>query len=610
MSKAREHGYISGVNILCTIGHHNENLSNSLSDKFTRMMDIDGNVCMASLCPNSQKTHQYVREIYAAITEAEPDYIWVDDDVRLYGHMPITCGCFCDTCLQIFEDEYGVIYTRESLEYDLNDTSREEKLEVRKAWMKHNSNTIANLCEVIEKTVHSIKPGLTLGFMTGDRFYEGYDFEGWSKKLAGSSNDPVIWRPGGGAYSGEKPNEILAKAHSIGRQVSVLPHAVTNIQSEIENFPYQCLKKSAHITALEAAAYIAAGCTGAAFNVLTMDSITGDNEALHEYEPIVSKAADMRPFCDLLVSTFGRNMPEGIYTGWNRDIFATNNTNAGNWFEGNISQIADRHAIEALDIGLPAAYSLDRACVSLLAGESVFALSEDEILNILSAGAYIDAKALGHLNQMGYSKLTGFQAAGFINTDGIEQLSDDPLNRRFAGSLRDCRQSFLWWMRTAAVLEANDEPTKCLAKVVDYSGNVTGECCMGTFENSLGGRVCIAGYYPWTFLQSKAKSSQIKSVMRWLSKDDLPAYVSSFHKASIWARNIDGNVAIAIINTSQDTARNLKLAVRTKKDSVIIYDTKCQASHASSTKTDGPYKSFDIPQLDAWDMRLIVTSDQ
>ena len=53
----------------------------------------------------------------------------------------------------------------------------------------------------------------------------------------------------------------------MGRQVSALPDWVVTIQSEIENFPYHRLKKSAHITALEAASHIAAGCTGAAFNV-------------------------------------------------------------------------------------------------------------------------------------------------------------------------------------------------------------------------------------------------------------------------------------------------------------------------------------------------------
>ncbi len=61
----------------------------------------------------------------------------------------------------------------------------------------------------------------------------------------------------------------------------------------------------------------------------------------------------MRPFYDLLVSTFARSTPEGIHTGWNRNSYAANNACGGDWFECDISQIADGHAIETLELGLP-----------------------------------------------------------------------------------------------------------------------------------------------------------------------------------------------------------------------------------------------------------------
>ncbi len=172
---------VSGVNVLCTIGHHNENIPNSLPGDYPRMTDIDGNVCLGSLCPSDEKTHEYARQIYGAIAETGPDYIWVDDDVRLYGHMPIICGCFCDNCLSIFESECGVSYTRESLKHDLNCTGVEDKLRLRKAWLKHNGDTLTNLFRVVESAAHTVKPGLTIGFMTGDRFYEGYAYEQWAK---------------------------------------------------------------------------------------------------------------------------------------------------------------------------------------------------------------------------------------------------------------------------------------------------------------------------------------------------------------------------------------------------------------------------------------------
>jgi hypothetical protein len=130
----------------------------------------------------------------------------------------------------------------------------------------------------------------------------------------------VRWRPGGGFYADDCIKGLIAKSHAIGRQVSLLPDRVVSIQSEIENFPYQRLKKAAHTTALEAASHIAAGCTGAAFNVLSMY-----NEPLDEYGSLMEKLQESRPFFDLLVHELGRAKPKGIYTGWNKDTFAANN---------------------------------------------------------------------------------------------------------------------------------------------------------------------------------------------------------------------------------------------------------------------------------------------
>ena len=130
MAEARKHGYTAGINILSTIGHHNENLDNSLSGDFTRMTNIDGLICNGSFCPNDEGMRGYVHTIYQLAANASPDYIWIDDDVR-FGHMPVGLGCFCDNCLNIFEKESGVKYTRESLKKALNEGPVEEKLKIR-----------------------------------------------------------------------------------------------------------------------------------------------------------------------------------------------------------------------------------------------------------------------------------------------------------------------------------------------------------------------------------------------------------------------------------------------------------------------------------------------
>jgi hypothetical protein len=301
MAQARALGYRAGINVLATMGHHNENLPNSLVGDFTRVTDIAGGVSQGAFCPNDPKFHEYVRELYRLAAKANPDYLWVDDDVRLAGHMPVGLTCFCDHCLAIFEKESGTKYTRASLRAAGVEGPPEKHMAVRKAWLAHNRATIGRLLGLIERTVHEVKPGLPLGFMTGERFFEGYDFDHWAEALAGPQQAPVYWRPGGGFYEDSWTGGLVGKSHEIGRQVALLPPSVLSIQSEIENFPYQRLKKASHITVLEAASHLGAGCTGAAFNVLS-----GNDEPLDEFEPLVARIRQARPLLDLLARHLGR----------------------------------------------------------------------------------------------------------------------------------------------------------------------------------------------------------------------------------------------------------------------------------------------------------------
>ncbi len=589
----------AGINVLATIGHHNENLPGSLAGDYVRLTDLDGEVCLGSFCPNDEGMRDYVARLYRLVASADPDYLWIDDDVRLFGHKPILAGCFCDVCLARFEQACGTRYTRDSLGKALDTGPVETKLAVRRAWLRHNRDTIGRLLTLIERSVHELKPGLPLGFMTGDRFYEGYDFDRWAEILAGPDGAEVMWRPGGGNYTDERLDGIAEKAHCIGRQTALLPGSVVSIQSEVESFPYQRLRKSVHATVLEAACYIAGGCTGAAFNVLS-----AYDEPLDEYEPLVRGLEKARPLLDLLARALGRSKPIGVYSGWCKDTFAARNL-SGPWFARDGAPPETGHAEELLAIGLPAAYSDSQARVTALSGDGVLALNEQQILDALTGGVYMDAGALRRLNERGHQDLTGFAVERIEDCDCIEQLTADTLNGVFSGRRRDGRQSF--WRCPAYGLGCTDEGARVLARLVDYGAREVAACGMGVFENRLGGRVCVAGYYPWTQLQSLSKSAQLKSVVRWLSKDTLPAYVASFHRVNLWVRApADAALAIALVNASLDVADHLVLLARTDREQVRVYDMQCSETEIRASGSDGAYKAFELPSVGAWEVRLVT----
>jgi len=580
MKRVRELGYGTGLNILCTIGHHEENLPYSVGPEFVRAANIHGDVTQGSLCPNQENFKEYIRELYRILVEAEPDYIWIDDDVR-GGHMPVGATCFCDTCLRLFSEETGTEYTRETLLAKFGDHN------VRKQWLQHNDDTISRLFALIQQTVHDLRPDLPLGFMTGERYYESYNFTRWAEILAGPDNIEVLWRPGGGFYRDEPIGALLGKSREIGRQVSLLPTGVRCIQSEIENFPYQRLMKSARVTALEAASHIASGCTGAAFNVL--------DEPLDEYEPLLAEIRRWRPFFDLLVKHTGREILTGVFPLWRSDAWV---------YE---MGAVDHPEIDVL--GIPWTPSAEgRRGVTILDSNSARHLSDEDLRTILSEGVFMDADTLDLLNSRSFGDLTGMEKLETFMVDSIERFTEHPLNGTATGRIRDCRQSFLWWRQPAHLLKKTDPNVQTLSERTDYSGQTAGDCLSAVYENRLGGRIFVGGYHPYNFLLSKTKVDQTREIMRWLSRDQIPAYVDSFHMTNLRVRELpDGGMAIAVMNHSFDAADNVALRIKTESDRIVVYDRTCKPREIAATSRDGSYRRFILAEsLEPWDMCLVV----
>ncbi|MHB0936879.1 MAG: hypothetical protein ACYC6A_10855 [Armatimonadota bacterium] len=592
-------GLSAGINHLSTIGHHNENLAYSLNEPWTKLTNIRGVVEEGNYCPNDPDFRQYVRDSYAALAQAKPDFLWVDDDVRLQGHGKVDQACFCDRCLAIFSAESGRSWTREQLCEAFIGGAPAERLAMRKLWLSHNRRTMRELLAHIRAAVDAVDPALPVGLMSGENFYSGFAYDEWARALAGAQGTPVMWRPGGGFYTDDWTGGLLAKTHSIGRQTAALPAAVAEVQSEIENFPYQRLKKAASTLALEVAAYIGAGCTGAALNCVGF--VDADPQ---EYLPYFDAVRACRASLARAAGALGRRRTAGVWQALDRDEYATVRAD-GDWttapgWHGPIA------LAEWSEIGLPIAYGREGAAMTVLSGDSCLAFSREELYDMLAGGVLLDAPALWRLDALGLLEDTGFEVIGVREDDTIEQLTADPLNGPLAGAQRDCRQSFKWWSQTACLLRPLSAAARVLAEGVDYGGTSYG-AVVGVYENPRGGRVAACGYFPWSYLQTRAKTIQMKALCRWLSRDALPAYVDSYHKIALWSRqDASGRPALLLANVSLDPAHQVRILVR---DASPLTLTRMDGSEEplSPAGSDGPYTVFDIPRLGAWQAAMLTS---
>jgi len=605
----------AGINVLATMGHHEENLDGSLDAPWQRVLDPAGRECRGSYCPNDPLYQDYVRQLYTAVAEAKPDFVWIDDDVRLAGHLPVSMTCFCDYCLARFAKEAEESFTRETLMAALNDAKTDKCFALRRLWLEHNRQMLAELFGIIEQAVHAVVSDLPIGFMTGDRFYEGYAFTRWSQVLAGKKEGEVRWRPGGGFYGDDIPMGLVEKAHDIGRQVAALPRTVEIIQSEIENFPYHRLKKSVSITTLEAAAHMAAGATGIAFNVLSEHA-----EPLDEYLPFLDTVTSLRPFFATLQKHLGRSPTMGIYPAWNEDLYIANGWSRRDseetigmtsedttWFgTPNVAASLRRQYVLA-EIGLPTCYGRDGACVTTFSGATPLAFSDGELMEIFRGGVFLDVGAWHALDHRGLAHLTGVRPIAAIERDAIEVLTDHHINDSYVGRQRNCRQSF--WFEPAYRLEPSTDEVEILAEMVDYIGRGLGPC-LSAYENELGGRVVVAGYYPWFLLHNESKATQVKNIFAWLSHDRLPVIVESFAKVAVWARGEpDGEPAIVVLNASFDTIRRLSLKVRCNIDNFEFLSTDSNRTIVCAEQdADLPanYRRVIIESLAPWSIYLLT----
>ena len=104
----------AGIKVLCTIGHINEAWDYMPPLPFQAMVGHDGSVSTGCACPNTPEMRAYVRAKYELVARARPDFIWVDDDIRMHHH-GVAWGCFCPTCLAQFAERAGGPFTREEL---------------------------------------------------------------------------------------------------------------------------------------------------------------------------------------------------------------------------------------------------------------------------------------------------------------------------------------------------------------------------------------------------------------------------------------------------------------------------------------------------------------
>lgn len=584
----------AGINVLCTIGHINEAWSYMPPLPFQAMVGHDGAVSTGCACPNTPEMRAYVKAKYELVAKARPDFIWVDDDIRMHHH-GVAWGCFCPTCLALFAKRAGEPFTREALAkaFDVPDQGR-----VRELWVEQNIATIESLLTDVAAAVRQVSPKIALGKMTagaGWTTYSGQAFGRWFTALGATKA-----RPGGGFYSDAVPLEMLAKTQDCGCQRTLLPAAVTDVQYELENFPYQRLKKSATAVVNECSLALAYGLNGIAFNMLGTPTSHGD------VGPWIAAIPAARPVWEKWVAHAAGLPTAGLWPAWSPRLMAKRAVRSGESWLG----WAPKHNIGLpkilSEIGLPLAADAP-ACGTVLCGRVAEVFSDDELKGMLAGGVLMDSTALELLTERGLGPLTGVRLAQRLDNGLMERFTNDALNGMAVGELRDARIEFWGDAKGMGdVLEPLANGVRVLTTIEDYFSRPRGPG-MTAFENELGGRVVVMGYAPWLFLHSVGKRLQLQNVADWISRDTMPVRVDETVPLLSVARVAPGRnrAAVMLLNAGMDAIPEATVHLRFAASEIrlLTIGRKTRTVPVEPEATGGRITLRDI---EPWGLRVLL----
>jgi hypothetical protein len=575
-----------GINVLYTIGHWDMPGVSMLPMPVQPAVGHDGTVSTGCACPNSPEYRTYIKKRYALMAGAKPDFIWVDDDMRMSHHGP-TYPCFCLICL----GKFGHGTDRVALVEQLNTPGNGD---LRRAWTEFCAASLEGLCTDIRQAVAETDPTIELGLMTigySHSTYAGYPIHRLMTALGARRG-----RPGHGYYTDEAPRTLLNKSFDVGREVRDYPPQLKTIEYELENYPYITLDKAVGTVLNECTAALMMGCNGVAFNALKDCEGT-----LEDYEPLLQGVEAERPIWEALLEGSAGLPLAGLWPADNRMLMANREVDAKGWFwEHGVYEI-QRPNPDA-EIGLPLNPDPRSACGTLLSGKVAEAFTPEELRDMLSKGVLMDAFALQVLWSQGLGELAGVKSGQVFPSGVSERLTNHSLNGRYAG---DGRDALVGPEDGVCSLVPVAEGVGDLAHLVRYDGTDMGSC-FSIYTNALGGRVAVASYAPWQRLGRSATRYQLLAVADWLAGGRLPVLIEQMVRIAPLVRcSPDGQrIAVVLLNLALEESGPVTLRLRAHPHQVSLVSR--ENARPLQARHEGNETVVELPSIPAWQTAVLL----
>ena len=524
-AELKPRGIRAGI-LLQTLLDHGERFQPLSPVSFQRITGFDGTISGPCFCPLDKDFLDYAREMVGLFCKESPDFLLVDDDVRLDNHRPARWACACPLHLDLFNRFAGVEYTREQL-FAVMERDDEMGLSVRQQWQDSGDESLLILARAIREAIDQVDPEIRCGKCTSGG-KSTFRTAGIARALAGRTK-PFLRLAGayycqdGYSYFADLMTTLAAQSSVLDKDIELLSESDTCLHTRYHN-PVKTLK--GHV-----AGSILAGRIDTPYTWIPgiLEWIPEDVEAFSKGMktglPFFSQLKKISRNVRWLGPTLVMNDRRRIARPWRESNPET--CPVGSWGGAICGKF-----------GIPFTVNNPEASVYMLDGTSVYDLTREEIEAILGKAVLLDGVAAMTLSQWGYSELLGVEVKEGDNDlrYDYEKFSDDAqLNGASAGkhhyALRNVAEGV---KRLVPLSNAVRVPSAFIASEwYNSQGEKIVSPALTAFENSRGGRVAVFAQDNAVMasglrcFMSDIRKDQLVHILSWLGGQNLPAVASN-----------------------------------------------------------------------------------
>ena len=567
-----------------------------------KMVGPDGIAADYCFCFRGENFKKYLLrelEIYCTL---KPETIWIDDDFRATNHAPVKYGCFCDNCIEKFNETYNTDFSREQLCEEI----LHGDIKYREYYVDFLRKGLGDLMYEMGKTIHKCSPDTNIGYQYGTYgAYTGYGFEYVFDAMKRATGKNPLSRPGGGCYNDHDPNAIIEKGLCISWANSMLPQYVSCKCPEIENLPFVAFGKSPAGTALETTYYLANGNTDMSYSMMM-----NMNEPVSYHEKEFKLFAKHRKYWEKLSLCSSISYQSGLRYYMSEYIWKKKLKNNEGFDELNTEKYYEAQAW--LRDAIPVTLDKEENSVILLNAETAKVLSNSEIEMLMKKNVIADGESVKIIAEKGFD--LGVKAYKIDKNDVLkisEKLSCHPVNPNY---LKKWSSSFFTSGNNDCYYFAADSKKaeilgyyQFATTVPNYTQDKNYPYGIAELILTLPGKVkwAVLGYAPWKGVISYSKREQILNIADYIGQKKLPARIKTPVMALLMPRSdkTDGKtISVSIMNPTVGESGAVKLIIRNPKgDNFYFVSQNTEKIKLSYTK-DGDDYILNIPSIMPWSM--------